>query len=234
MKVYAIVPARSLSKGLPNKNILEIDKKPLIAYSIAFAKKLSSVDRVICSTDSRKYAEIAEKYGAEVPFLRSFEAASDHAMEEDILRDLRMNFKKASIEEPDIVVWLRPTFVFRSIEDVEKCVEMLKTQPYYSAARTVVQTENRLYHIQDNKLLPDFEDNGKSMVRRQDMLRSFKVFSTDVFRFKGNDFGADFLGRRVYAVESDKICGFDIDDKFDFEIVKYMVEHLREFVKVYL
>ena len=59
MKIYAIIPARSGSKGLPNKNIRPILGKPLLSYSISFAKRLPSVDRIFCSTDSYEYAEIA-------------------------------------------------------------------------------------------------------------------------------------------------------------------------------
>lgn len=88
-KVYALIPARSGSKGLPNKNILAVGGHPLLAYSIAFAQRLS-VDRILVSTDSKHYADIAVKYGAECPYLRGSSASSDVAMEEDILTDLSM------------------------------------------------------------------------------------------------------------------------------------------------
>ena len=205
-----------------------------MAYSIDFAKRLPGVDRVFCSTDSERYAEIARTYGAEVPFLRSSEAAADTAMEEHILEDLRVKFAEASIEEPDIVVWLRPTFVFRSIIDVERCIKVLESDSSFTAARTVVRAENRLYQIKNQSLVAGFDDNSKSMMRRQDMPKSYKVFSTDVFRFKGNLFGDDFLGRKVFAVKTDSTCGLDIDDLFDFEIVRNILEQSPELVSDYL
>lgn len=234
MKVYAIVPARSGSKGLPDKNIREIADKPLIAYSIEFAKKLHNIDRIICSTDSDKYAAIAIKYGAEVPFLRSDEASTSTAMEEHILADLRIKFSENNIEEPDLLVWLRPTFVFRSLVHVQKCIDILQTDSSYSAARTIVRAENRLYGIANQELAPMFDDRGKSMIRRQDMPAAYKVFSTDVFRFKNSSLGSNFLGRRVYPVETSNICGLDIDDLLDFEVVKNIVENATEFVSEYL
>mgnify|MGYP000956410186 CR=1 FL=1 len=85
MNIYAVIPARSGSKGLPDKNIKIIDERPLIDFSIVFAKKIPSVTRIFCSTDSKEYAAIARTCGAEVPFLRSQEAASDNAMEQHIL-----------------------------------------------------------------------------------------------------------------------------------------------------
>ena len=100
MKVYAIIPARSGSKGITNKNISLIGGRPLLSYSISFAKKISCIDRVFCSTDSESYANVARQHGAEVPFLRSKSAATDTAMEEDILTDLRKKFTELNITEP--------------------------------------------------------------------------------------------------------------------------------------
>jgi CMP-N,N'-diacetyllegionaminic acid synthase len=225
MKVYAIIPARSGSVGYKDKNIKKIDNKPLLAYSIEFAKELKCVDRIFCSTDSQKYANIAIKYGAEVPFLRSVESSSSNSMEDDVLKDLREKFKLYNIDEPDLIVWLRPTFIFRSIEDVTKCVDLLKTDQTLTASRTVIQTENRLYRIDDNLLLSNFIDKGKSMIRRQDIEESFKVYSTDVFRFKNNNFTDSFLGDKISPVITNKICGLDIDDEFDFNLVKCIVEN---------
>ena len=234
MKVYAVVPARSGSKGLPDKNIRPLAGRPLLSYSIDFARRLPSVDRVFCSTDSERYADIARAHGAEVPFLRSSDAAADTAMEEHILDDLRIKFAESGIEEPDIIVWLRPTFVFRSFNDIERCIKVLMEDSSLTAARTVVRAENRLYEIEGDRLIAGFDDGGKSMMRRQDMQKSYKVFSTDVFRFKGNSFGNDFLGRNVYAVETDNTCGLDIDDIFDFEIVRNILEQSSELVSDYL
>lgn len=69
--VYAIIPARSGSKGVKDKNIRLLNKFPMIAYTIAAAKLSRKIDRVIVSTDSEKYAEIALKFGAEVPFFKA-------------------------------------------------------------------------------------------------------------------------------------------------------------------
>ena len=77
-EVWALIPARRGSKGVVNKNILNLGGHPLIAYSIVAAKKCSTIDRVIVSTDSEEYARIALKYGAEVPFMRPKNLASDN------------------------------------------------------------------------------------------------------------------------------------------------------------
>ena len=234
MIIYAIIPARSGSKGLPNKNIRRLNELPLIAYSIKFALKLG-VDRVICSTDSEEYAEIARTLGGEVPFLRSAQAASDTAMEQDILRDLHAKFRECGLAQPDLLVWLRPTFPFRSLDDVKRCIDLLIADPELTAARTVCETEARLYRIEGNKLIPEFDDQGKSMIRRQEIGNRYRVYSTDVLRFpKNGAVSEDFLGRNVAAVVTSKMCGMDIDDVADFEIAEALLCHKPQLTHEYL
>ena len=86
MKNIAIIPARSGSKGLPDKNIRELCGKPMLAYSIEAAKKSGKIDVVHVSTDSEHYAEIAKAYGADVPFLRTGEFSGDTATTWDVVR----------------------------------------------------------------------------------------------------------------------------------------------------
>ena len=76
-KVYAVIPARSGSKGVPNKNIMNLEGYPLIAHSIVIAIKCKLIDRVIVSTDSEEYADIARKFGAEVLFIRPKSISGD-------------------------------------------------------------------------------------------------------------------------------------------------------------
>lgn len=232
MLIYAIIPARSGSKGLPDKNIRMLSGKPLIAYSIEFAKRLG-VDRIFCSTDSAKYSEIARQYGAEVPFLRCDKASADTSMEQDILEDLYIKFDKSNIHLPDLIVWLRPTFVFRSFSDVQRCITLLTERTELSAARTVCESEARLYKIVDGILIPEFNDKGKSMIRRQEIGNRYKVFSTDVFRVV-RPATEDFLGRKIAAVVTSKICGLDIDDAIDFEIVEGLINSKYDLVREYL
>ena len=234
MRTYAIIAARSGSKGLPHKNVRPLAGHPLIAHSIAFARALGC-ERVICSTDSPDYANIAAQYGAETPFLRSAEAASDTAMEENILHDLAAKFRDNAIESPDLLVWLRPTFVFRDLQAVRKCVDVLLEDRKFSAARTVCESEGRLYRLTgDDALVPDFDDRGKSMIRRQDIGMRYKVFSTDVIRFDPDNISSDFLGRNVFGVPVHKICGLDIDDLDDFRLVEAVIRGDPALVRDYM
>ena len=229
MIIYAIIPARSGSKGLINKNIKQVSGKPLLAYSIEFAKKLK-IDRVFCSTDSKKYAKIAIDYGAEAPFLRSAEASSSSAMEQDILKDLYYNFEKENIPQPDIIVWLRPTFVFRNLKDVTKCIDLLKKDSSFTSARTICEAESRLYKLNNRILTSTFEDNKKSMIRRQDISSKYKVFSTDVFRSDKKNISDAFLGNKIAGIITNKLCGLDIDDELDFRIVENILNNNKKLI----
>ncbi len=223
MLIYAIIPARSGSVGLPNKNILPICGHPLFTHAINFAKCLS-VARVFVSTDSQAYQDIALKYDAECPFLRSADCATSISMEEDVLLDLRRKFLEHSIPEPDLVVWLRPTFLFRDRTEVNLCIDALSSDTSLSSSRIVSEAESRLYKIRGGRLIPNFDDQGRSMIRRQDLEPKYRVFNTDVFRFRGNCFNSQFLGKDIYPVVSDSWSGLDIDSEIDYAFQKYLIE----------
>ena len=223
MKIYVIIPARSGSKGVPNKNIRKINGKELIGYSIEFAKRLQ-VDKIICSTDSAEYAEIAKKYGAEVPFLRSEYASSDTAKDEDVLKDVYDKFDEHNIEYPDLWVWLRPTFIFRDLDAVKECIDRMKKDKNLTACRIVTEAESRIYSDEGGLLKPNFDDKGLSTIPRQSIRKTYRVFNTDVFRGKPRNDGKYFLGGNVGYVEVHKICALDIDDEADFLIVSRVAE----------
>jgi CMP-N,N'-diacetyllegionaminic acid synthase len=231
--IYAIVPARSGSRGLPHKNVRPVAGKELIGYSIEFAKSLP-VDRVFCSTDSDHYATIARSFGAEVPFLRSPAAAQDASMEEDILDDLYSSFDAHGIQPPTLFVWLRPTFPFRDRHAVCTCIERMTANPGLSACRVVIEADPRLYKDDDGFLVPTFPANGRSMIRRQEFCPHFRVFNTDVFRGIPRNAGPAFLGSRVQYIVAPKICGVDIDDDWDLQLASALIEYAPHLVQRYL
>ena len=210
---------------MPNKNILDINGKSLLELSIDFAKSLN-IDDIICSTDTQIYSDIAVSAGATVLGLRSKSASNSTAMEEDIIDDLNKSFKSHNYKMPEIVVWLRPTFIFRSLSKTNKCINDVK-RGAYSASRVVTEIDPRLYSSQDNLLVPYFKDNGRSMIRRQGMQPLFKVFNVDVFRWPTSKCPIDFLGDKIHYRVAPKICAVDIDDAADFEIAKILLSEFK-------
>jgi N-acylneuraminate cytidylyltransferase len=120
--IVAIIPARSGSKSLVDKNIKYLSGHSLIAYSIAVAKLSKKIDRVIVSTDSQKYAEIAKQYGAEVPFIRPDKYSTDAATDKDFLVHAMSWFEENENSVPEYWVHLRPTTPLRSIEIIDNAI----------------------------------------------------------------------------------------------------------------
>ena len=120
--IIAIIPARAGSKSLVDKNIKYLSGHPLIAYSIAAAKLSKKIDRVIVSTDSQKYTEIAKQYGAEVPFIRPDKISIDTAIDRDFLIHSMNWFEENENSVPEYWVHLRPTPPLRSIEIIDNAI----------------------------------------------------------------------------------------------------------------
>lgn len=124
-EIIAIIPARSGSKSLIDKNIVLLSGHPLITYSIAAAKLSTNIDRVIVSTDSEYYSEIALKYGAEVPFMRPKELSTDTSTDRDFLIHAMEWFNKNESSLPEYWVHLRPTTPLRIpsvVDDAINCI----------------------------------------------------------------------------------------------------------------
>ena len=229
--IWAVVAARSGSKGLPGKNIRMLAGKPLIAHAINFANKSRLFERVLLSTDSEEYAEIGRSYGAWVPFLRGEDAAQDSSMEEDILKDLNEKLTLNMITPPEIIVWLRPTFPFRSVEDLKSGLS--KLDPSIDSVRLVTEGEPRLYEIENDYLVPRFDDGGRSMIRRQEFPATYKMFHTDIFWYKNIQKGKKFLGDNVRAVQIHKLCAMDVDTIEDFEMIEALIASNFSLIKEY-
>lgn len=122
--VIAIIPARSGSKGVKNKNIIEINSVPLLGLSIA-AAKIAGIKRVIVSTDSTEYAELAIRYGAEVPFLRPDYLSNDNSTDYDFMHHAMLWIKDNEKIMPEYWVHLRPTTPFRDPEILVAAFDMI-------------------------------------------------------------------------------------------------------------
>jgi CMP-N,N'-diacetyllegionaminic acid synthase len=123
--VYVIIPARGGSKGVPGKNIKELGGHPLLAYSIAAAKLSGRIARTIVSTDSAEIAQIAVRYGAEVPFLRPKKYATDRSPDLDFVLHALNWFKENEEQGPDYLVHLRPTTPLRDPLIVDSAIGLI-------------------------------------------------------------------------------------------------------------
>lgn len=234
MKVYAMIPARSGSKGVPHKNIAKVGGYPLLAHAIEFGKKIA-VDRVFLSTDSEDYAAIGKKYGAECPMLRNAEASSGTAREEDIIADFVDHWR---IAPPNIWVWLKPTSPFRSVVTVQRALKKLRDFPGVDSCRIVSEADARLQVIGENGFLKSLISEWPaelSKIPRTAVPQAYKPYNLEVFRHRvwASRF-SNFMGDKIAFETAHKITGLDIDDYEDLELVRALVDARPEFLKPYL
>ena len=151
-KILVIIPARSGSKGIKNKNIIKIKNKPLLSYSIIYAKKCKLVDEIIVSTESTKYAKIAKKFGAKVPFLRTKKLAGNKIQDYPVILECLIKSEKFFKTKFNYIILLRPTSPFRESKLIERGLKKLHNSKISSSVRSVVNTKIHPYrHWKINK-----------------------------------------------------------------------------------
>ena len=170
--IVAIICARGGSKGVPKKNIRLLNGKPLIAYTIEAAKKSKYIDRVVVSTDDKEIQNIAIKYGAEAPFLRPKELATDSAPKDYALIHA-VEFLESGWGKIDIVVDLDPTTPLRTTDDINRCIEKLTDNRKFDVVETVCIAHHNPYFnmLEKNEKTGAYEYCKKlefEITRRQD------------------------------------------------------------------
>lgn len=134
--VIAVIPARSRSKSVRDKNIALLGGYPLLAYSIIAARLSRKIDRVVVSTDSQYYADVAVKYGAEVPFLRPDELSSDDSTDRDFMLHVMQWMLKHENNVPEYWVHLRPTTPLRETGIIDRAIDEIQHHPEATSLRS--------------------------------------------------------------------------------------------------
>lgn len=153
-EVLALIPARGGSKSVPRKNLLPIAGKPLIAYSIGHALSCSLVTRTIVSTDDDEITEVSRRFGAEVPFRRPAEAATDSATDLQVFRHALLFLQERGYV-PELVVHLRPTGPVRQVQLIERAISLMLRHPEADSLRAVglaEQTPYKMWRIEGSYL----------------------------------------------------------------------------------
>ena len=228
--MIAIIPARSGSKGVPGKNIKLLGEIPLFAYSIIAAKMMPSVSRVIVSTDSEEYAEIAKEYGAEVPFLRPNEISGDKSTDFDLFLHALNWFKVNENLIPDYILHLRPTTPLRNPQIMEDAVRLfIENKNLASSLRSghsAPESPYKWFLKDDNNYFKGLRDDltpEKVNLPRQsfpsvyipdgyiDILKSSVILTTGTLH-----------GDKMLVFES-PFC-VEVDTKDDFEYLEFQIQ----------
>ena len=223
--VIAIIPARSGSKSLIDKNIKLLSGHPLIAYSIAIVKLSQKIDRVIVSTNSQGYADIAKQYGAEVPFMRPDKYSTDAATDKGFLVHAMSWIKENEGRVPEYWVHLRPTTPLRSVEIVDSAInEIMQSQDATSLRSGHKAPESPLkWFVKDNCYFKGLADGEDYNLPKE----AFKqVYIPDGFV----DIVKSSFVMNNKEIRGDKMIGFEspvcteVDSVEEFEYIQYQLD----------
>ncbi len=226
MKNLAIIPARSGSKGCKDKNIMTLAGKPLMAHSIEAAVASECFDTVMVSTDSQKYAEIAKKFGAEVPFLRSEATSGDEASTWDAVREVIQMYKEEG-KTFDTFMVLQPTSPLRTAKDIRAAYDLMKKKQAKAIVSVCEAEHSPLFcgKLPKDGSLVGFLEKDKLDARRQDLATYYHfngaiyLSEIDTFISNGSIYDAECY---AYIMETGR--SVDIDNEEDFAYAEFLMD----------
>lgn len=233
-KSICIIPARSGSKGLPNKNIKKIGGHSLLSFPIRAAIASKQFEKVLVSTDSKEYSEIGKKYGADIPFIRPQELSTDAANSIDVILHALNYLKDENNEEYDIVCLLEPTSPFTSAKDIEDSFRELSNN---SKARSLVgvgicESQHPTYLNLLNKdkfLIPFFKEDKNRHIRRQDIQEQLFFFDGSIYLSYVEELYSkkSFYHENTIGKIFPKLKNTEIDDYEDLLIARAYFKYMQ-------
>jgi len=227
MRILAIIPARGGSKGIPRKNLLDVNGLPLVAHSVRHALAADVIDRVVVSTDDEEIRAVAVAYGAEVPFLRPTEIAQDQTLDLPVFEHALRFLDDTEGYRPDLVVHLRPTAPVRRPEWIDQAVLLLANDPEADSVRSVSPPDKHPYRIfrigSDGYLdsIMKHEHPVPYLLRRQELPAMYYYNCViDVTRPRTIFGKRSMTGDRMLPFVMSADESFDIDSPRDLEIVR--------------
>lgn len=224
MKNVAIIPARSGSKGVKDKNIRELAGKPLIAYTIDAAIQSGQFEEVMVSTDSGRYAEIAREYGASVPFLRSKTNASDTASSWDMVDEVLKGYEKFGWSF-DTFCLLQPTSPLRNAEDIKSAYKLYQDCADFAVVSVCEVEHSPLWcgHLPENGEFINFIKPGDQKQRQAE--KKFYRLNGAIYIVNIEKFGIERNlykeGSFAYIMDQEK--SVDIDTELDFKLASVIL-----------
>lgn len=225
MRSLVIIPARGGSKGIPRKNIKELDGKPLIYYTIDIARQIAPDSDICVTTDDKEIIETVENYGLKVPFIRPAYLATDTMGTYDVLLHALKYYEEKG-ERYDNIVLLQCTSPFRRVEDVRGAMRLYS--PNVDMVVSVKETSANPYYNcfeeDDKGVLKICKGNGK-YVRRQDAPKTWEyngaVYVINPESLKKRNL-SQFEKKVKYVM--DDIHSLDLDSMFDWKMAELMIK----------
>ena len=226
MKVVATICARGGSKSIPGKNVRLLCGKPMIVHTIEVAQKCRLINRIIVSTDDPKIAEVASTNGAEVPFMRPKELASDAAPKLAVIQHAIQYLETKEGYIPDIIVDLDPTSPLRTKKDIEACIKMIadgKAENVFSVIECRKNPYFNMVEVIDGRVRL-VKPSAQAVVRRQDAPQVYEI-NASIYVWKRDALmNNDTMYLETTALYVMPKWAIDIDSEIDFEFVEFIMK----------
>ena len=227
--LVAVIPARSGSKRVKDKNIKFLNGHPLIAYSISSAIEANIFERVLVATDSQRYADIAVSCGAEVPSLRSVSISGDHSPDIDWVK---WCIEEWSLATMDIFCLLRPTSPLRTASEIKRGISLLQNNSKADSVRAVSKCSihpGKMWVKQSEFMYPLFPFlNEKTPWHSSQTASLHEVFfqnaSFEAAKVESILKTSSIAGDTILPMVSENMSGFDVNEELDFEFLEYLVD----------
>jgi len=227
--ILAVIPARGGSKRLPHKNILYLQDKPLIAWSIEAGLKSKYVDEVMVTTDDEEIAQIATKYGARVPFLRPKELATDTATTFAAIKHTIEFYQNNFLKVFNYILLLQPTSPLRSQQDIDRALELLEEKSG-DAVISVCETEHSplwANTLPKDLSMSNFLKEETKNKRSQDLDKYYRLNGA-IYIYKTKKLLEEetfFLKDNIFAYIMPQESSIDIDTLLDFKICEAILNN---------
>ena len=224
----AIIPARGGSKRLPNKNVLGLVGKPLIAWSIEAARNTNNISEVVVSTDSLDIKKIAEEYGANVPFIRPENLSDDTSNSFDVVKHCIEFYQTNYNQTFDYTILLQPTSPLRTNFDIENAIKLL-IEKNADAVISVCEVEHSplwTNTIDNTRSLDNFLRDEIKSKRSQDLPPSYRINGA-LYICKTSELLKQktfFLTKNSFAYIMPKEKSVDIDTLLDFKMAEFLLK----------
>ena len=228
-KIWALVPARSGSKSIKNKNLKKIGNYSLVARAVRTAKNCKYIDRVFLSTDSIKIQKEGIKYKAEVPFLRSKKNSRNSSTDYDVMKEFLSKISKIEKTIPKYILYLRPTTPIRSNKILEKAIQKMKKLNNYDSLTSVHKMSepvHKKFFIKNRQLISIFSKMSldKSNEPRQNFPNSYTANGyLDIIKSKNILKHKKYLYKKCFPFLIPETI--DIDTKFDLALAKFLTRN---------
>jgi len=220
-KILALIPARGGSKGIKDKNIIDVNGKPLIAYTIIEAMKLGKNVEIVVTTDSEKIAECAKAFGAEVPFIRPSDLATDVATMEDVALHAVNELKQLG-RTYDILLLLQPTSPLRKCDHIQESLNIFINGRLQSLVSICEVRESPVF-------MRTFDENRKllkllktsSRVRRQDLPKYYTINGAIYINWVKDLCKTTQFNENKFGYVMDRLSSVNVDEPDDLDFLRF-------------